>query len=103
MIARGGDMAQGTNRAADTPQDLVIEVDRRGEMLTCREGDRVATVICTFGARPCLVPRTLEGWWLPREKRSLPLSPEAREALIARIVEHCRHRLGMPDLVIEGD
>lgn len=79
---------------------LVIEVDRRGEMLTCREGDRVATVICTFAGPPRLLPRTLDGWWISAVRRSEPIPPEERAALVARIAEHC-HRLGMADLTIE--
>jgi hypothetical protein len=83
--------------------DLVIEVDHRGEMLTIREDGRVATIICTFGAAPCLVPRTLDAWWLPAEKRRIALSAEDRAALVARIAAHCRGRLGMADLVLEGE
>jgi hypothetical protein len=83
--------------------DFTIEIDHRGEMLTIREAGRVATIICTFGARPCLVPRTLDAWWLPAEKRSIALSPEQREALVALIAEHCRGRLGLNDLVLEGE
>lgn len=83
-----------------TPQRLAITVDHRGEMLTCREGGRVATIICTFSGAPRLVPRTLEGWWIPAEGRSEPIVPEERASLVARIAEQCR-RLGMTDLIIE--
>jgi hypothetical protein len=82
------------------PQPLSITVDHRGEMLTCREGGRVATIICTFSGAPRLVPRTLEGWWIPAERRSEPIPPQDRAALVARIAEQCR-RLGMADLIIE--
>ncbi|MBR0681608.1 hypothetical protein GXW74_14015 [Roseomonas eburnea] len=83
------------------PPHLTVEIDRRGEMLTCREGDRVATIICTFGPEPRLVPRTLEGWWVPAESRSVPIAPEERARLVARIAEHCRRHLGMHGLAIE--
>ncbi len=82
------------------PQRLTITVDHRGEMLTCREGDRIATIICTFSGAPRLVPRTLEGWWIPAEHRSEPIAPEERATLVARIADHCRG-LGMADLTIE--
>lgn len=82
------------------PPGITITVDHRGEMLTCREGGRVATIICTFSGAPRLVPRTLEGWWIPAERRSEPIAPEERAALVARIAEQCR-RLGMADLTIE--
>jgi hypothetical protein len=82
---------------------FVVEIDHRGEMLTIREAGRVATIICTFGARPCLVPRTLDAWWLPVERRSVALSVREKAALVARIAEHCRRRLGMADLVLEGE
>lgn len=82
---------------------FTIEIDHRGEMLTIREGGRVATIICTFGARPCLVPRTLDAWWVPAEKRGITLSAAERDALVARIADHCRRRLGMADLVLEGE
>ncbi|MBR0672852.1 hypothetical protein [Neoroseomonas soli] len=82
------------------PAPLAIEVDRRGEMLTCREDGRVATIICTFSGGPRLLPRTLEGWWIPAERRSDPIAPADRAALVGRIVEHCR-RLGMAGLTIE--
>jgi hypothetical protein len=92
-------MADSTTPGAD----FTIEIDRRGEMLTIREGGRIATIICTFGGRPCLLPRTLDAWWLPAEKRGIALSPEERDALVARIAAHCRGRLGMADLVLEGE
>ena len=70
------------------PPPHTLELDLRGEMLTWREADRVATIICTFGGDPCLVPRTLDGWWYPRERRSVPMTPAERAALVERIADH---------------
>ena len=84
------------------PPDFTIELDLRGEMLTYRETGRVATIICTFGGDPCLVPRTLDGWLYPADRRRVPLSPEERAVLLARIADHCRHRLGMSNLTLES-
>jgi hypothetical protein len=84
------------------PPPYTLELDLRGEMLTWREAERVATIICTFGGDPCLVPRTLEGWWYPRERRSVPMTPEERTALLGRIAAHCRQVFGMSRLTIEA-
>lgn len=84
------------------PPALTIEIDLPGETLTCRQGDRVATIICTFGGDPCLVPRTLEGWWIPAERRAEPMSEAERADLLARIEDHCRHVFGMSRLTIES-
>lgn len=81
-----------------------IEIDLRGETLIYREparGRRTA-VIYTFGARPILLPRTLENWWYPATLRSAPMSPAIRAALVDRIVQHARNRLGISALEVEA-
>ncbi|MCW5770513.1 MAG: hypothetical protein KIT16_02670 [Rhodospirillaceae bacterium] len=81
---------------------FTVDVDVRGETLTYREPGREATVICTFGGDPCIVPRTLSGWWYPAERRSAAMTDEEKERLIVRIADHCRGRLGMARLAIES-
>jgi hypothetical protein len=80
-----------------------VEVDHRGEMLIYREARRSADVICTFCGRPCIVSRTLSGWWYPAEQRSEPMTPGARVQVLERIADYCRGRLGMANLRFEGD
>ena len=82
---------------------FTVEIDLRGETLIYREEGRKATVICTFGGDPCLVPRTLSGWWHDADRREEPMSHEESALLIARIADHCRNHLGMSKLTIEGE
>lgn len=84
------------------PPRFTVEMDLRGETLIYREDARVATVICTFGDRPSLSPRTLDGWWYPAERRAEPMTPAERRALVARLADHCRSRLGLSGLTIEA-
>lgn len=95
-------MAERAIPVPPLPPAFTVELDLRGEMLTYREANRSATIICTFGGDPCLVPRTLDGWWYPQERRTVPLSADERTVLLARIADHCRHRLGMSRLSIEA-
>ena len=76
-------------------QDAVVDIDFRGEMLTYRDGGRVATVICTFGDPPRLVGRTLTGWWHPATQQSTPIEAAEREAILKRIMDICRQHHGM--------
>ena len=50
------------------PPDATLEFDYRGDMLTYREGGRVATIICSFADPPRLLPRTLNGWHRPADQ-----------------------------------
>ncbi|MEO3471846.1 hypothetical protein AAFN86_08275 [Roseomonas sp. CAU 1739] len=86
---------QPVARPAPPPPDNAIAFDYRGEMLTYREGGRTATVICTFGDPPRLLPRTLNGWTLPDGAGWVPIAPDEREAVVKRILDICRHRHGM--------
>ncbi len=83
------------------PPAFLLEIDRRGEMITYREDGRLATVICTFGDPPCLVVRSLTEWWHPEERRSVPMTAEEREAVIRRILDRCRWRHGLPTIARE--
>lgn len=80
-----------------------IEMDLRGETLIYREPGRGrhVSVICTFGPRPILSPRTLGDWWYPAAHRREDMDAGTREALIARIAAHARSRLGLSALEIE--
>lgn len=82
-----------------------IAMDLPGETLVYTETEpcRKATIICTFGRPPCLSPRTLSAWWYPRDRREMPMTGDEARLLIARIAEHCRSRLGMPELRIEDE
>ncbi|GGI98733.1 hypothetical protein [Neoroseomonas lacus] len=80
--------------AASTP-DAELEFDYRGEMLTYREDGRVATIICTFGDPPRLLPRTLNGWRLPDGQGWRPITPAERERVVKRIIDICRQGHGM--------
>lgn len=84
-----------------TPPAFAIDIDHRGEMITYREHGRTATVICTFGSAARLVARTLAGWWEPAERRSRAMTPQEREEVIARILDHCRRRHGLPTIALE--
>lgn len=84
------------------PPPFTLEIDLHGETLIYREADRKATVICTFGNYPCIVPRTLSGWWYPTDHREVPMSADDGEKLIERIANHCRSHFGMSELRIEG-
>jgi hypothetical protein len=92
--------ASGSHLAV-TQQAFNIEIDLRGETLICSEGNRRATIICTFGGDPCLVPRTLSGWWYPDERREEAMSEDEAAVLVARIADYCRNRFGMSRLRIE--
>ncbi len=80
-----------------------IEMDLPGETLIYREPTRGrhSSVICTFGGRPILSPRTLGDWWYPAERRREAMDDGTRAALIARIAAHARGRLGLSGLEIE--
>lgn len=84
------------------PPTFTLEIDLRGETLIYREADRKATVVCTFGSYPCIVPRTLSGWWYPADRREVPMNADEGAGLIERIANHCRGHFGMSDLRIEG-
>jgi hypothetical protein len=77
------------------PPAFLLEIDRRGEMITYTEQGRLATVICSFGDPPRLIVRTLTDWWHPEERRSVPMTREEREGVLARILDRCRWRHGM--------
>lgn len=81
---------------------FTVEIDLRGETLIYREANRRATVICTFGGDPCIVPRTLSGWWYPADRREVPMTEEEGAELIRTIGDHCRSHFGMSNLTIEG-
>lgn len=97
--------ASGDRPPAPRPAmpQYTVDVDVRGETLTYREPGREATVICTFGGDPCIVPRTLSGWWYPAERRSEAMAEDERARLIARIADHCRSRHGMSRLRFEEE
>lgn len=78
-----------------------LDVDYRGEMLTYREAGRVATIICTFGDPPRLLPRTLNGWTLPGGQGWLPITPAERARVVTRIIDICRLRHGMSRIDLE--
>ncbi len=80
-----------------------VDIDLPGETLIYSEPDRRATVICTFGGSPCLVPRTLSSWWYPDERRDEAMTEPEAAALIARIADYCRSVHGMSELRIEGE
>ena len=84
------------------PPAFLLEIDRRGEMITYSEQGRVTTVICSFGDPPLLLARTLGDWWYPAEGRSIAIPPEERDAILRRILERCRRRHGLPGLEL-GD
>lgn len=83
------------------PPAFLLEIDHRGELITYTEQGRVATVICTFGDPPRLVVRTLTDWWHPAERRRIPMTPEERAGVIARILDRCRRRHGLPRIACE--
>ena len=80
-----------------------VEIDLRGETLIYREParGRQASVICTFGPEPWLLPRTLDGWWHPAEARRSAMTDAERAALIPRLAAHARGPLGLRGLQIE--
>ncbi|MEO6002766.1 MAG: hypothetical protein ABIZ04_06795 [Opitutus sp.] len=81
--------------------DYRVEVDRRGETLTYLEATRSAKIICTFGAEPCILGRTLSDWWYPGTNKTETMTVEEKQLVLARIADECRVRHGMTDLVYE--
>lgn len=78
--------AAAARGAAPEAARWVLDIDYRGEMVTLRTPERVATVICTFGSRPVLYPRTLSSWWLPGERRTEAMPEEEKAAVIGAII-----------------
>jgi hypothetical protein len=83
------------------PEDYTVEIDCRGEMLTYCELNRSAHVICTFGGKPVIVPRTLSNWNYPLGRRSEKMSAEEKDIILARIADYCRTHHRMTNLVFE--
>lgn len=83
------------------PVDYTVEVDYRGEMLTYCELNRSAHVICTFGGKPVIVPRTLSNWLYPLGRRSEKMSAEEKDIILARIADYCRTHHRMTNLGFE--
>ena len=76
-----------------------VVVDRPGETLTYLEPTRSAQIICTFGAEPCILGRTLSDWWYPELNKSQPMTVEEKQLVLARIADECRVRHRMENLI----
>jgi len=74
------------------PGEYTVDVDYRGEMLTYREADRQADVICTWGSRPTIARRTLSNWWYRGENRRETMSEADRQMVLDRIVDYAARR-----------
>jgi hypothetical protein len=78
-----------------------VEIDATHERLVYREPKRSATVTCTFHDKPRLSARTLSDWIYPGSKPAKPMTAEEKAETLHRIMDYCRNRHGLLDLVRE--
>ena len=70
--------------------EYCVDVDYRGELVTYREGARVADVSCTWGPHPVIGRSSLAGWRRPFGSDASPMTAEERQTVLNRIAEHLR-------------
>ncbi len=78
-----------------------VEMDYRGEMLIYHETERRTDIIWTWSRGNHYYRSSLTHWWYPAERRSVPLTEEEKEAVLAKFIAYGHAHIGSNIKVVD--